>query len=588
MSWMVGLIGLPIESGLRDDLTRNHLASNIVLDQENIFVLANRQSPTFFCKHNGNHSQDYLIMVGSPFLIENDNYAPVDSAVLDGLVSLPSSEIHSRLVGQYSIVRSHSGSIHLFSDVNSLRSLYAVKHKNHIVFSSHLNFIADIVRGLRIDFKSFGSHWLAHNQLSANSLLVDVERICVTHVWNISIGDRSLASWNEAHNLQIEKVNFPGQEIASDKSQDPFSHINGFAKSYPGRIKLALSGGLDSRLLFALVNDQRQKNFETFVYGNTTDADVVLAKQISEEFNVPCSHIENLTMSDALKTGVLQRYGRDTFCTTPISACSHVANYHRVYRDEPETVILDGAFGEIGRAQFYRKVELFRLLSRIITVDTSVFAKALSFFRVDIFCADVVEEMRKGLTRDVIEFVEFTREAHRTRAEDMAGIKFRRTNFIGHNQTWIDQFGLNMMPFGQNPFVFGIFDIPTRRRRGSKYFKHVIKKYSKRYSTVPLAKGQHMYSFKQPQFILPFSFALKERKDSRGEKQTMPDLACSELREFTFDTIQSSETRCFAPYDMKKIDQLVEDFFDGKYELHSQVDWFLSFELWRSGNRLSS
>ena len=35
------------------------------------------------------------------------------------------------------------------------------------------------------------------------------------------------------------------------------------------------------------------------------------------------------------------------------------------------------------------------------------------------------------------------------------------------------------------------------------------------------------------------------------------------------------------------IDKLVTGFYDGRTELHWDIDWFLSFELWRRGNKLT-
>jgi len=250
-------------------------------------------------------------------------------------------------------------------------------------------------------------------------------------------------------------------------------------------------------------------------------------------------------------------------------------------------MVIDGAFGEIGRVQFYKIIEILRHLAFFRDISLTDYKKALSFRRADIFSKSTMESMDEGFSEDADEFVSFLLQSHRQRNEDVAAIKYRRRNFCGHGQAWIDQFGLNMMPFGQNPFVYSILNVPIRKRRGNLFYKQTIKKYSPYCTTVPLAKGRRTYSYKSPHLILPIIFAIQKKFRNPPSRSATSQSPYLELREFVFDIVGSQSTRTFGPYDIDKIDKLVTGFYDGRTELHGDIDWFLSFELWRRGNKLT-
>jgi hypothetical protein len=55
----------------------------------------------------------------------------------------------------------------------------------------------------------------------------------------------------------------------------------------------------------------------------------------------------------------------------------------------------------------------------------------------------------------------------------------------------------------------------------------------------------------------------------------------SVMKEFIQDTVHSNEVKSYSAYDYPAIERLVEQFYVSKKELANEVDWWLSFELWR-------
>jgi hypothetical protein len=209
--------------------------------------------------------------------------------------------------------------------------------------------------------------------------------------------------------------------------------------------------------------------------------------------------------------------------------------------------------------------------------------RALSFPRAEIFNADVTQRMHTGFTSDVINFIAKLYDNGADRPEDVAGVAFRRANFFGYGQAWLDRFGFNVMPLGQNPVVHGVMGMDLRRRRGGAFYRDVIRRTAPDLARFPLSKGSLVYPFGMPGFVVPaYSAFLKRWRPSTPPSTTV----WSEEREFVFDLIGSETTRTFSGYDMQKIEILVEEFFGGKPERGAELDWFLSFELWRLENSL--
>jgi len=242
MSWIIGLIGSPIRVDLQKELLRSHSASEMIAESENYVVIANTQSATCLYSRRDDFSNDFFVLVGSPVLKEDGKYCPLDEGAFSSLLKDDVSTIHQHLAGQYSVVRSNGNRIELFSDPNTLRSLFVAEYDKQIVFSSHLHLISEIVQGLTIDFRSFGSHWMAHNQLSEKSLVTGVSRICGSDMWSVEMDTDRSGHGQTSRTLGMKKVTTQSTDFGRSKKDDPFRDILGFLGSYQGNLKLALSG----------------------------------------------------------------------------------------------------------------------------------------------------------------------------------------------------------------------------------------------------------------------------------------------------------------------------------------------------------
>ena len=53
------------------------------------------------------------------------------------------------------------------------------------------------------------------------------------------------------------------------------------------------------------------------------------------------------------------------------------------------------------------------------------------------------------------------------------------------------------------------------------------------------------------------------------------------VKPYVLDAVHSQDVRTYPAYDHARLLRLVEDFYKGKTNLATQVDWWLAFEMWR-------
>lgn len=542
------------------------------------YVVVARTSPTCFSVRIPSTSA-FLVLDGSPMSAKALAFTRLGQADKESLLEENIQTLHQHLLGQYVAVRSAGDGLQIFTDANCLRSLFVYRQNDYVLFSSRLEGISDLIGGLTLDFKEFGSHWLGHNQLSETFFIKGVTRLSGRQWLELRVDIHS-AVQPRFHDVGVDsEKSFDVERRGNVKEVDPFAELTGLLESYEGPIRLALSGGVDSRLLLSLAHGSRARDFGVIVYETTEGRDTEIAQRLADNLMIPSETIPAQPLRSLISSGLLDRFARESFCISPLSAAVHMTNYQRIFDSDPNTILMDGAFGEVGRTQFYRKVEWLRRIRTIRQPRIDDYVKALSFHRADVFTEDVQRAMQEGFRTNVEDFVRGLESSDQARPEDWAGVRFRRRNFFGYAQAWIDNFGFNFMPFGQNCFVSRILDIPVAHRRGSAYFKGVIRKNAPAAAQIPLSKGSSMVPFALPATFVPIYTRLRH-------KERQQDAPWTAHRDYVVDIVQSTTTRSFGAYDMNKVDNLADRLFSGRTELHGEVDWFLSFELWRRGHAL--
>lgn len=135
------------------------------------------------------------------------------------------------------------------------------------------------------------------------------------------------------------------------------------------------------------------------------------------------------------------------------------------------------------------------------------------------------------------------------------------------------------MPFAQKSLLKNLFSIPVNERKNGKLFRSVIRDNYKQLSKFPLAKGNVTYPFKFGSVssrIYTKLFSRFKQIDINEQKELFRT-----LKEYILDLINSSDTQSYFAYDKNKLKKLAEEFNSDNQGSYQQIDWFLSFELFR-------
>lgn len=187
--------------------------------------------------------------------------------------------------------------------------------------------IARLLNGLEIDFPAFGSHWLAHNQLSHGSYMKGVTRMPPNSIMTLSADGISLKNdlW-----------------IPDSSSSTPEEFIGLLKQFLWDRIEIGLtvsfglSGGLDSRFLLALLVSEKPDSLALHLFGHPEEPDVRIAKEIARCLALPQEFFdEPLPNADECVRGATE-FSRKVHGTVPASGLLKQDHYPKLVENSSD------------------------------------------------------------------------------------------------------------------------------------------------------------------------------------------------------------------------------------------------------------
>jgi hypothetical protein len=205
--------------------------------------------------------------------------------------------------------------------------------------------------------------------------------------------------------------------------------------------------------------------------------------------------------------------------------------------------------------------------------------------RADIFRPEIVVEMRRQALLEIESVWRAMPSVSDIGVEnfvDLLSLRARVANNSPAPQDWIDSRIVNYMPYVQPSFLREVFHVPLRKRRNARMYRRVIHSRCPILTSFPLEKSGATYPYS---FGTISSWIWRMMKTKLGRKYDEPyhHQLLLHIKEFVLDVAHSSAIYAFDAYDRTKVVHLVDTFYSGKRELASQVDWWLTFELWRRG-----
>ncbi len=447
------------------------------------------------------------------------------------------------------------------NDALGLRDLYFARSARAVFVSSDAYWVArNAYNVVELDINAFGSLWNTGGQLNFDCILKNVRRL--------GAGGRAIFT-EKTENLTQSIIHFDRTGAGSlDDTLAKFMQIVNLNPTLPA--KLALSGGLDSRAIFAGLLGLGRKS-EFFTAGFVDEPDAIIAKQLTT-----LAHMNFAFASLELPTGekllqIWQNHAREKLLTAPLA----VAPLLSVISAQMNALsfCLDGGLGEIVRRRVYRKLSPYdnfpltpRRAVRLLKKSTPV-----------IFCAEVRKTLDEAFTRDVHAAFELFPNANAAQLAENWAIYFRSANFQSHEQARLDCITQAIMPFLQLPFLRAALDMPAHLRKNSAVHLSVIKRFTPWATKIPLARFGRILPFAiaKNALLLRLSLPLFDDFGNRFQRNWLRN-NFQLCREFIEDSAASNFVAQCELFDAPEIRRTVHNYFSGNDAYYAALDSFLS------------
>lgn len=546
-----------------------HDLTDTVYNDKDIYLAVGGASSTHFFEFDEQNKKGWLVCgVG----LKNDDYDFRVMNFVDWRGVIDREEINlDSINGHYVILKFSQNKLEIYTDNLGLRDVYYSKRDGRYFLSTRIEWLSDCVN-TEIDFEIFSSRWLLFNQITKKSFLNNINRLVAGEFIVIQNGEIKLS---EAR-FEFDFRN--GFEV--EEYEKLLRSIISAAFRSDNTVALSLSGGLDSRVLLSFLLDYNFNGWSSHTFGDPKSPDSVVVKKLINLYGITHKqfHTEPITQDNAIK--IVEDYSERSQVTNPVSIAFHMSNYYK-FADK-KLILIDGGFGEIWRREFFNKL-FFLGKSHLFKQNYNAVIPYLKFNRVDVFDSGLIKEMNHSCVVQLEEIFSLITDIQNIGAGnwlDVFAIKTRLANYYSHEQNKVDEIIQNFMPFVQQRLLSKILQLNLQRRKSGKLFRELIRinKYS--LTKYPLAKNDLIYPFHLGSFTTRL-YSMINKKLSKKYPEDGSIQLFKLLKDYILDLINSSQARNYYAYDKVKLEALSNEFNKGDKNCFNQIDWWLSFELFR-------
>jgi len=561
MSWLFGYFGNQATSNIQspEPPLFSFKSSNLILH-------AGGNKQTTFFKSNSLGSCWAIVGVGLRIL--DDECVVLNENDYNSILNSPQI-VFNPINGHYVAVKYSDNELEFFTDDLGLREINIVKTVHGYGFTTRIDWLKYFIKS-EIELKEFGSRWLLQNQISRKSIIKGVHRLVSSNAM-IQNGELKVEqhTWQPDFDVELSKVKF--DDI-----------LKSLLMIKEKKVSLSLSGGLDSRLLLSYLFNKNSGHWETHTFGDPNHPDSKIASEMLSSLGRKNEIIDGELPSTDKLIEILKNYSIQTMVTNPVSSILNLRFYSRL--TDGNRIIIDGGFGEIWRRAFANRL-LILGKNTLLRKDLKAIANLLRYNRANIFSEEALIEFNLGISEQLDDLFDEFPDINQIRPEhwiDLLSIRTRLANYYAPEQTRVDQYVISFMPFVQKDILKLLFDADEKVKLNDKFFKQFIKQNVSVLTKYPLVKGKITHSFN----VSSLSSRLQSRiKNKLGifykDKHQINFL--NSMREFIGDIINSSDVRSYEYYDSKKLNTIANKFLSSGGKYNKELDWFLSFELFRQG-----
>jgi len=551
MGWLIGFAGTSVPT----KLTFQHEYARHTIQEQNLYARAGGIRET--CCGG-------VLPAGGKFLVtgigihDGRTLQQEDWATY---LSAPQIDIES-LDGHFILVRWQPDQIEFFIDPAGIRTLYCIEQPEGLYFSTRLDWLAAHAGPFEINYSDFGAQWILANSICTNSVVQGILRIGPGGSAVIKHGKAHIQSRSWHCDIAQLDQNGNSYERALRKSLN----VNGL-----NTWSLGLSGGLDSRALFALLG-----NCYTHIWGPSNHPDVQISNKLTRTQGLEQQRFQPRLPDISQCIDLIRERAGLTQVITPASASVEREAYSQLH--DMGFGILDGGFGEIARRQLMNQIVFDRILCRDSPNRSLPFPKT---GKSDFFMPEIQRMMVLGAAKDLnAAWLDLPSSMTVADKADMISVRSRLPNFFGFEQNYLDGVCISYMPYAQPSVLRALFQVPLRLRWNGHLLRRFIRQHAPSLTNFPLVKGTIQYPFKLGT-ISSFTYAQIMKRAGRNYHDPRPHAFMLHMKEFILDTLRSHSVQNYAPYDQDKLQHMADNFARGETRYIGQLDWWLAFDTWR-------
>ena len=567
MSWFIGITGR--NQSLKDSVRALDLESSLITESESVFMIGGGHPETTFYDEEDNGSSGWIASgVGisnsdEPMLLNKNEW---NQHIQKGHKTL------HQLNGHFAVVRWNENTVELITDQLGMRNIYIHKGDDFTLFSTRLDWVKRLIPEASINWEKFGSRWLTINQFSNCSFLNGIVRL--------SQGAYAVIKPNEIQHSN-NRWTYSSTEVSTDSFMEALTSFSTLPLKKGRPLSLGLSGGLDSRTLYAVLLQQSDANWCVHTFGETCHPDLETAGALNQYYD-KTHHLFYETIPDASTIEELlpDFIGQTIFTAAP----SHYFGFQAYQKiQELGLSVIDGGFGEIARRRFMNSV-LLRAKKVLLNKDAYALTPYLRLHRADIFTKECNDLMARGMEEELFEEIHAMPEISEIGIEnwvDLFSVRTRVPNGAGPEQSRSDSELLNYMPFLQPDLIKLALNLPLHHRKNAQLFRSFIQQHAPKLQNEPLIKGNYTYPYWMKDYSSAIYMRLKQKLGLKYDS-SYPVRLLLVLEEYVRDLYHSKSAREYAGYDQKKINSIIIGFYDhGNHNLAHELNWWLAFEIFR-------
>lgn len=572
MSWFIGIKGETTSLLMQYCNSLNIALDNVLKTDKLILIFGGiKENLNYDFDKDGNG----WLVSGLGIQKRNENFSFMKKS--DWKIFLSSDEFNIKeLNGHFCGLIIKNEKTVLFNDQLGVREIYYKKTDSTFLFSSRIDWITKFNKENEINVKGFSTRWLFTHQINFECVVKDTSRLGPGG--KIIFENNTFRKLDSSWSPSFDKI------TASQDFEKILTQIVTLHASENQNLNLGLSGGLDSRVLLVILL-KNVMYFNTHTFGNKNIPDGKIAKQITDDLKIDHEFLNQTIGAKSQLLDRLHEFIPLLGLTAPIFDTSHLPLYKGL--NLKKNIIIDGAFGEAFRRGFLNKI-LLKDRNAVYHKDAKKISRFLISRKADIFNEEFETIISKSALSQIHEYINLSPDPNKIGIENWIDAFISKTkipNICCPGQSLLDNFCTAYMPFIQPSILNSGLNLPLSERKNGVLFKKMIHASKFSLNKYPLVKNQVVY----PYFLNNFysrAYTKIKRKWGFVYNDNSNLKMLDAIKDFVFDTLNSAEVKNFPLYDYGKIKNITNNFYKGNKNLANQLNWWLTFEIWRKGMKI--